>query len=55
MTEKECVKWLKIILVNFKNFPEISNEKKMAAIKKAIEIIERNVPYDNNDVSNNNV
>jgi hypothetical protein len=55
MTEKECIKWLKIMRINLENFPEISNDKKIKALEKAIEIIERNMPYDNNDVSSNNV
>lgn len=55
MTEKECVKWLKIIKVNEKNFPSISPIKKIEALETAIEIIERNIPDDNNDDSSNNV
>jgi hypothetical protein len=55
MDNKEIIKWLEIMKINLKNFPEISNDKKIKALEEAIKIIERNMPYDNNDVSSNNV
>ena len=55
MTEKECIKWLKIMRANLNLFPEISNNKKMKALETAIKLIERNMPYDNNDDFNNNI
>ncbi len=39
MTIKETIDWLKIIRVNLKNFPEISNGKKIEALTNAIDIV----------------
>lgn len=40
MTIKETVGWLKIIRADLKNFPEISNGKKIVALTNAIYIAE---------------
>ena len=40
MTTKETVGWLKIIRADLKNFPEISNSKKIEALTNAIYIVE---------------
>lgn len=40
MTIKETIDWLKIMRVNLKNFPEISNRKKIEALTNAIDIAE---------------
>jgi hypothetical protein len=55
MDNNEIIKWLTIIKINLKNFPEISNEKKITALENAIKIIERNkdyVPRTNNETTN---
>lgn len=40
MTTKETIGWLKIIRADLKNFPEISNGKKIVALTNAIYIAE---------------
>lgn len=40
MDIKETVMWLKIIRTNLKNFPEVSNSKKIEALSNAIDIAE---------------
>ena len=40
MTTKETIGWLKIIRADLKNFPEISNGKKIEALSNAIYIVE---------------
>lgn len=40
MDTKETIGWLKIIRANLKNFPEISNGKKLEALTNAIDIAE---------------
>lgn len=40
MTTKETIGWLKIMRANLKNFPEISNDKKIEALSNAIDIAE---------------
>lgn len=40
MTTKETIEWLKIMRINLKNFPEISNGKKIEALTNAIDIAE---------------
>ena len=39
MNNNEIIKWLTIIKINLKNFPEINNEKKVTALENVIEII----------------
>ena len=39
MTIKETIGWLKIIRADLKNFPEISNGKKIVALTNAIDIV----------------
>ena len=40
MDIKETITWLKIMRTNLKNFPEISNSKKIEALSNAIDIVE---------------
>ena len=40
MTIEETKKWLMIMRANLKNFPEISNDKKIEALSNAIDIAE---------------
>lgn len=42
LTKEEVIKWLGIIRENLINFPEISNDKKVAALSYAINFIETN-------------
>lgn len=48
MDTKETITWLKIMRANLKEFPEISNSKKIEALSNAIDIVE-----DNEFISNN--
>ena len=49
MTTKETIGWLKIMRADLKNFPEISNGKKIVALTNAIYIAEAfDVFYDPN-------
>ena len=40
MDTKETITWLKIMRTDLKNFPEISNSKKIEALSNAIDIVE---------------
>lgn len=51
MTTKETVGWLKIIRTDLKNFPEISNGKKIEALSNAIDIIDACKMFFDPDVS----
>ena len=42
LTKEEVIKWLGIMRENLINFPEISNNKKMAALSYAINFLETN-------------
>lgn len=39
MTTNETIMWLKIIKTDLKNFPEVSNSKKIEALSNAIDIV----------------
>ena len=45
MTTKETVMWLKIIRTDLKNFPEVSNSKKIEALSNAIDIVSDKESY----------
>lgn len=40
MDTKETIMWLKIMRANLKEFPEVSNSKKIEALSNAIDIAE---------------
>lgn len=55
MNTKETIMWLKIMRADLKNFPEVSNSKKIEALSNAIDIVDAYEAFISNNATNGDI